>query len=151
LVPIAASEIPPAVCNYYSLQKFSSWPPLPFTWLNDTNVVLYVSPSLGTGVIFVGDLDVDYAQQAAQTQVLRVAARAANDAPPVPGGDSGAGGYDSGSDWSGGPWTYGTNDLWLEAVSVTSNLFNVILHGTTNGSTYLITSTEALNPQTNSI
>ena len=32
-----------------------------------------------------------------------------------------------------------------------TNLFNVVLHGTTNGSTYLITSTEALNPQSNRI
>ena len=152
LVPIAASEIPPAVCNYYSLQKFSSWPPLPFNWLSDPNIVLYVSPSVSLNAIFVGDLDVDYARQAAEAQVLRLASRAAaNDAPPAPGGDSGIGGYDSGSDWSGGPWTYGANDFWWEAVSVASNLFNVVLHGTTNGSTYLITSTEALNPQPNNL
>ena len=66
LVPIAASEIPPAVCNYYSLQKFSSWPPLPFNWLSDPNIVLYVSPSVSLNAIFVGDLDVDYARQAAE-------------------------------------------------------------------------------------
>src|ERR1017187_6537055 len=89
LVPIAASEIPPAVCNYYSLQKFSSWPPLPFNWLSDPNIVLYVSPSVSLNAIFVGDLDVDYARQAAEAQVLRLASRAAaNDAPPAPGGDS---------------------------------------------------------------
>jgi hypothetical protein len=125
---------------------------LPFNWLSDPNIVFYVSPSLGINEIFVGDLDVDYARQAAEAQVLRLASRAAAiDAPPAPGGDSGIGGSDPGSDWSGGPWTYGANDFWLEAVSVTSNLFNVILHGTTNGSTYLITSTEALNPQPNNL
>ena len=46
---------------------------------------------------------------------------------------------------------YPDGSLWLEPVSVASNLFNVVLHGTTNGSTYLITSTEALNPQSNII
>ena len=46
---------------------------------------------------------------------------------------------------------YGTNDFWLEPVSVGSNLFNAFLHSTTNGSTYLITSTEAIDPVTNSV
>lgn len=46
---------------------------------------------------------------------------------------------------------YGTNDFWLEPVSVVSNLFNAILHNTTNGSTYIISSTEAIDPVTNSV
>jgi hypothetical protein len=151
LVPIAASDIPRSVCNYYSLQKLPSWPSMPFNWLNsEANVQLYVSPSLGLNVIFVGDQDIDYAQRAAQAQVSRMARRAAaNDGPPGPG-DDGNGGEDPGVDWSGGPWPYGTNDFWLEAVSLGTNLFNVILHGTTNGSTYLILSTESPNLQANS-
>jgi len=46
---------------------------------------------------------------------------------------------------------YVTTDFYLEPVSVASNLLNVILHNTTNGSTYIITSTEAIDPVTNSI
>ena len=112
LVPIAASDIPRLGPTYYSIQKLSLWPPLPFNWLSDPNIVLYVSPSLGINAIFVGDLDDDYARQAAEAQVLRLASRAAaNDAPSAPGGDSGTGGYGSGSDWSGGPWAYGANDF----------------------------------------
>jgi hypothetical protein len=164
LVQIAASDIPSSVCDYRSIQNFW-WPPLPCDWLSASNPVLYVSPSLGTNIIWVGDQDIDYAQQAAEAEVLRLAARAADDGPPLPPGVSGGGtGGDSGGGWSGGPWTYGTNDFWLEALSVAgnpvsagsspgsmaSNLFNVILHGTTNGSNYLITSTEAMNPLTNS-
>jgi len=152
LVPIAAADIPRSVCDYCSIQNLS-WPPLPFNWLDDSNIVLYVSPSLGINVIFVGDQAVNYAQRAAEAQVLRLAARAANDEPPLPPGGDGNGGDDPGNGWNGGPWSYGTNDFYLEAVSVSvaSNLFNVVLHGTTNGSTYLITSTEALNPQTNNL
>ncbi len=67
LVPIAPTDIAPFVCNYQSLQKLSSWPPLPFNWLSDqTNVPLYVSPSQGASVIFVGDQSIDYAQRAAK-------------------------------------------------------------------------------------
>ena len=76
LEPIAAADILRSVCDYRSIQNFSSWPPLPFNWLSDTNVQLYVSPSLGVNVIFVGDQDIDYAQLDAQAQVLRLAARA---------------------------------------------------------------------------
>lgn len=101
--------------------------------------------------IFVGDLDVDYAQRAAVAQVLRLAARAANDRLTAADSDGGDSETAPGSSWTGGPWSYGPNDFWLEAVSVVSNLFNVTLHGTTNGSTYLISSTEALNPQANSV
>ncbi len=75
LTPVAATDIPPSVCDYRSIQNLA-WPPLPFNWLSDTNVVLYVSPSLGANVIFVGDQNVDYAQLDAQAQVLRLAARA---------------------------------------------------------------------------
>jgi hypothetical protein len=46
---------------------------------------------------------------------------------------------------------YATTDFYLEPVSVTNSLLNLILHGTTNGSTYLITSTEFLDPATNSV
>jgi hypothetical protein len=58
--PIAASDIPRSVCNYYSVQRF--WlPPTPDNWLSDrADVVLYVSPSWGTNVIFVGDQEIDY-------------------------------------------------------------------------------------------
>ena len=147
-IGVPASEIPRWVCNYYSLQRFPWYPPLPFNWLGDeTNIVLYVSPSY-TNAIFVGDLDVDYAQRAAQAEVLRLVNQAAEGPPPLPDGGGGTN-YDSGG---GGSWpqrVYATNDFWLEAVSVASNLFNVVLHGTTNGSTYLITSTESLNQPTN--
>ena len=70
LQPIAASDIPRTVCNYYSIQKLLSWPPAPCNWLADqANVELYVSPSLGTNVIFVGDMDVDYTQLQAENQL----------------------------------------------------------------------------------
>jgi len=46
---------------------------------------------------------------------------------------------------------YGTDDFYLEPVSVVSNLFNAMLHNTTNGSTYIINSTEAIDPVTNSV
>ena len=39
--------------------------------------------------------------------------------------------------------------LWLEPVPGVSNLFNVLLHGPTNGSSYLVTSTGFLDPATN--
>jgi hypothetical protein len=101
LVPIAASEIPRSVCNYYSIQEFSLWPALPFNWLSDSNVVLYVSPSLGTNAIFVGDLEVDYAEQAAEAQVMGLAAGAANGrTSPDDNSNSGAAGFN-----------YTTNDL----------------------------------------
>ena len=64
LTPVAASDIPRSVCNYYSIQKLSSWPSLPFNWLSDSNILLYVSPSVGANVVFVGDQDIDYAQHA---------------------------------------------------------------------------------------
>src|ERR1035441_4997077 len=98
LVPIAVADTPHFSPNYYSLQKLSSWPPLPFNWLSTSNVQLYASPSLGTNAIFVNDLDTDYVQLAAEALVLRLARRAANDVPPVPGGDDG----DSGGDPGGG-------------------------------------------------
>ena len=111
LMVITASEIPRSVCNYYSIQEFSLWPPLPFNWLNDSNVVLYVSPSLGTNAIFVGDLAVDYAEQALEAQVMGLAAGAANGrTSPDDNTDSGAAGFD-----------YTTNDLWLELVSLTND------------------------------
>jgi hypothetical protein len=151
LVPIAVADTPYFSPNYYSLQKLSSWPPLPFIWLSTSNVQLYASPSLGTNAIFVNDLDTDYVQLATEALALRLARRAANDVPPVPGGDDGGSGGDSGGGWNGEPRIYGPNDFVLEPISVASNVFNVILHGTTNGSTYLITSTESLNPQTNRV
>ena len=42
--------------------------------------------------------------------------------------------------------------FWVEPISVSSNIFNAVLHAPTNNglTTYLITSTESLNPQTNS-
>jgi len=57
--PIAASDIPRSVCNYYSVQRY--WlPPSPDNWLSDQrDVVLYVSPSWGTNAIFVGDQEID--------------------------------------------------------------------------------------------
>src|ERR1035441_894020 len=56
LAPIAAADTPHFSPNYYSLQNLSSWPPLPFNWLSESNVQLYASPSLGTNAIFVDDL-----------------------------------------------------------------------------------------------
>ena len=42
-----------------------------------------------------------------------------------------------------------TDGLWLEPVPGVSNLFNVLLHGPTNGTCYLVTSTGFLDPATN--
>src|ERR1035441_9893514 len=80
LTPIAASDTSHFSPNYYSLQKLSSWPPLPFNWLSESNQ-LYASSSLGTNAIFVNDLDTDYVRLAAEAKVLRLARRAANDVP----------------------------------------------------------------------
>ena len=46
---------------------------------------------------------------------------------------------------------YATTDFYLYPLAVASNLFNAVLYGTANGSNYLITSTEALDPATNSV
>jgi hypothetical protein len=113
LAPIAASDIPSSVCNYYSIQNFPWWPPLPWNWLSASNVVLYVSPPLGANTIFVGDQDIDYAQQAAEAHVLDMAARAAN-GQLSPDNYSGIG---TGMAVSFG---YSTNDLWLELDSATN-------------------------------
>ena len=131
LVPIAASDIPPSVCDYRSIQNLA-WPPLPFNWLSDSNLVLYVSPSLGINTIFVGDQNIDYAQLAAQAQVLRLAARAANDEPPAPpGGDDGGGGGGVFPPSYGG-YTYDTNGLYLEITNVAAGLAYLNLHHATN-------------------
>jgi hypothetical protein len=150
VVPISASDVPETVHNYFSMQAWR--PPMPFNWLADEpDIVLYFSPSRGTNAIWVDDTGINYAQRAAQAEVLRLAIRAANGGPPMPGegGGGGGGGTNDGGGWS-GP-IYGTNDFYLEPLSVASNLFNVILHNTTNGSTYVITSVEALDPATNSV
>lgn len=77
LVPIAVADVPDTVCNYYSLQPWR--PPLPFNWLADeTNILLYVSPSTGTNAIWVGDADIDYAQRAAEAEVLTLAVQVAS-------------------------------------------------------------------------
>ena len=62
---------------------------MPFNWLSQSNVQLYVSPSLGTNAIFVGDQDIDYAQRAAEYQALGLAASTASGGPPLPGGGEG--------------------------------------------------------------
>ena len=50
LTPIAATDVPDTVWNYYSMQDR---PPLPFDWLADeTNIVLYVSPARGANAIW---------------------------------------------------------------------------------------------------
>ena len=95
--------------------------------------MLYVSPSLGINTIFVGDQNIDYAQQAAQAQVLRLAARAANDEPPAPpGGDDGGGGGGAVYPPSYGGYTYDTNGLWLELTNVAAGLAYLNLHHATN-------------------
>ncbi len=77
LVPVAVADVPDTVCNYYSLQPWR--PPLPFNWLADeTNILLYVSPSTGTNAIWVGDEDIDYAQRAAENEVLTLAVQVAS-------------------------------------------------------------------------
>lgn len=129
LQPIAASDTVYFRPNYYSIQNFSKWPPFPFNWLSDSNIVLYVSASRGTNAIFVGDLDIDYAQRAAQAQVHRLAIRAANDGPPpVPGGGGGAGedDYAGGTNYSAPVYT--TNDLYLEIVAVTNHTASLVIH-----------------------
>jgi hypothetical protein len=127
LSPIAAADTTHFSPNYYSLQKLSSWPPLPFNWLSDSNVQLYASPSLGTNAIFVDDLQTDYVQRAAEAQVLRLARRAANDVPPVPGGDDGDSGGDSGGGTNYATRVYTTNDFYLEA-AVTNASLCVLVH-----------------------
>jgi hypothetical protein len=100
---------------------------LPFNWLGDSSVQLYASPSLGTNAIFVGDLQTDYVQLAAESQVLRLAARAASDVPPVPGGDDGDSGGDSGGGTNYATRVYTTNDFYLEA-AVTNASLCVLVH-----------------------
>src|ERR1035437_2393365 len=127
LVPIVVADTPHFSPNYYSLQKLSSWPPLPFIWLSESNVQLYASPSLGTNAIFVNDLDTDYVQIAAEALVLRLARHAANNVPPVPGGDDGDSWGDpgGGTSYSGRPYT--TNDLYLDLL-LTNSTANVTVH-----------------------
>ena len=97
---------------YLSMQN--DWPALPFNWLDDrTNIVLYISPSTGTNVVWVGDLGTDYAQRAAEAEVLRLAARAA----------SGRVATEAEFDFGGSAaLNYSASDLWLELVSLTTNL-----------------------------
>jgi hypothetical protein len=127
LSPITAADTTHFSPNYYSLQKLSSWPPLPFNWLGDSNVQLYASSSLGTNAIFVNDLATDYVQLAAESQVLRLAARAASDVPPVPGGDDGDSGGDSGGGTNYATRVYTTNDFYLEAAATNASLC-VLVH-----------------------
>ena len=109
----------------------------PMGWMPDaTNCAIYYSAS--SGALFVDD------REAVAERMLGRAAM--NDiGPPGDGGDDG-GTNDMGGTWSGAHWIYGTNDFWLEPVSIVSNHFSVALHGTTNGVTYLISSTGALSP-----
>jgi hypothetical protein len=152
LVP---SNAVPQAATFVSIQ-FSNLPPIPWNPYPQLNVY---SLSEAPGWYWVDDRAVDYGALRQQRQMNRALRSmesqygldSPDDAPPGPGGWEGSGGDDPGPPAASPAYFYPSNSFWLEPVSVASNLFNVILHGTTNGSTYLITSTEALNPQTNSI
>jgi len=132
---------------------------MPCYWLSDQpDVTLYVSPSRGTNAIYVGDQDVDYealreAREAAL--VLRGLATQAgldwtDELPPVPGGWEGGGGDDPVGGSGISNWAFGTNQFWIEPVSLVSNLLNAVLWGTTNGHVYVIESTDAVGGPSNS-
>jgi len=72
-----------------------------------------------------------------------------DDLPPDPGGWGSSDGDDSPPPAS-PAIVYPDGSLWVEPVSVASNLFNAVLHGAISGSNYLIISTGELKPPTNS-
>ena len=116
LVPIAVADVPDTVCNYYSLQPWR--PPLPFNWLADeTNILLYVSPSIGTNAIWVGDVDIDYAQRAAENEVLTLAAQAASGRLSM-----------QTLTYQPNDYTYTMDDLYLELLVLTNSSASIIVH-----------------------
>jgi hypothetical protein len=157
LVPTSPTETPPP--NLGALYMMSAWPTLPpmpaplafgpreggaaglrpLVWSGvPTNAAVYYSASWGAVLI-------DDRAEVAQ----RMLAQAASDLPPIPGDGDPLGGT-SGGGASSAPWPYGTNQFWIEPLCVATNLFYATLHGTTNGSTYLIASTDEFSPLGNS-
>jgi hypothetical protein len=112
--------------------------PRPLLWADvPTNCAIYFSPSLGA--VFIDDRE---------AVAARMLAESTSELPPLPGEDDPPGGASGGG---GGisQWAYTTNQFWLEPLCVASNLFYATLHGTTNGATYIISSTEELSPLSN--
>jgi hypothetical protein len=145
LLPVDASPPQHTVSTFYSVQRL--WmPPMPFNWLaDDTNVVLYVSPSRGTNVFFVGDLEVDYARRSAEAQAERFLMNTLDGPPPLPEGEGSGGGSGGGTNSFTCP--YGTNDFWLEATLTNANL-SLLVHTTNRTSAFDIFWTPSV-PATN--
>jgi len=70
----------------------------------------------------MGDLDIDYAQLAAQRQVLRLARQAAEELPAPEGGGGGANAAPGSRGGAQASFGYPTNDLWFEGVWATNEL-----------------------------
>jgi hypothetical protein len=121
-------------------------PPMPFNWLgDDTNVLLYISPSRGTNVFFVGDMDIDYAERTAEAEAERLLMNSLDGPPPLPDGEGSGGGSGGGTNSFTCP--YGTNDFWLEATLTNANL-PLVVHTTNATSTFDIFWTPSV-PATN--
>ena len=145
LIRISAADS--LALNVGRLYRFSSYvpgsPPLP-------PAILLADPALGEGsgsttnlfyspsfaAIFWDDREMVVLEMASQAAMNRVSHISQED---EQGQELGAQG------------PYATTDFYLYPLPVASNLFNAVLYGTTNGSNYLITSTESLDPATNSV
>jgi hypothetical protein len=122
-----------SAATFYSVQR--PWlPPLPFNWLaGETNVPLYVSPSRGTNVFFVDDLEVDYVQRSAEAEAERMLMSALDGPPPLPDEPGSGGGSGGGTNSFACP--YGTNDFWLEA-TLTNTTLSLLVHTTNTTSNF---------------
>lgn len=145
LIGISAADA--LALNVGRLYRFSSYlpgsPPLP-------PAILLADPTLGEGsgsttnlfyspsfaAIFWDDRETVVLEMASQAAMNRVSLTSQEDEQRQELGAQGP---------------YATTDFYLYPISLASNLFNAVLYGTTNGSNYLITSTEALDPATNSV
>jgi hypothetical protein len=145
LVPIPFSEGP--ALGFGRLDRESTWPNEPPL----APAVLFRIPGMSakgsasrTGrfypaslpAVFVDDRETVALEMAAQTALIGNRQTLAEE------GQAGG---------SGQQVPYGTNDLWLEPISAAYDRFYLILHGTIYGSNYLITSTGALDPTTNTV
>jgi hypothetical protein len=140
-LPLLSSESVPATGTFYLLSSYGAndfGPPWPFNPLAEQQLDVFwlgtnYLPGVAPWSFIVDDTAFDYVALQSQMSMSM-------EAPPAPG--EGATNNVGGIEYT--AYDYATNSFWIEILSATGSVANLVLHGTIEDTTYEILSKESL-------